>query len=175
MYTKKQWPFINYAGTPQKYVRKSVLNKEGCEEIFPNPFTAITINNKQAPTGATAAVILLPGAVLSSAGAGGEMAVGGVAKQRHTAWRPTPLPGRRRWWLGPGCRSTAALRALKRVWGHTNEAGAEQRVTGRIRNITGPGEFESKPDLDVRGLDLTWVCTDQRENRRKDDKKEDIL
>lgn len=62
---------------PQKYVRISVLNKEGCEEIFPNPFTAITINNKQGPTGATAAVILLSGVELTSAGAGGEMAVRG--------------------------------------------------------------------------------------------------
>lgn len=38
---------------------------------------------------------------------------------------------------------------------HTNEAGTEQRAMGRVRNITGPREFESKPALDVRGLDLT--------------------
>lgn len=47
----------------------------------------------------------------------------GVAKQRDTGWRPTPLSGPRRRWPGSGRRSTTALRAKGKLRGSTDVKG----------------------------------------------------
>lgn len=93
-----QWPLITYAGVPQKQVRIPVLTKEGCEEMFTNPFTAITVNNKQTVAGATGAVILLSSVVCASAGAArgndSRRREKYVAKQHETPAGGPPSPAR---------------------------------------------------------------------------------
>lgn len=112
-----QRPSINYVGMLQKHKMISVWTEEGSEEMFTNPFTTITINNKKTATGTTAPVILLSFVVPASAATAREDRVGGERRRLPSNTDPiqgTPSPAQEQTKL-PGATALKAELASTRA------------------------------------------------------------